>query len=88
MNGSPRVEKYPGFSGASDYIFLKTDNVKVLQDAAESTYLPRHHEEQRLRMSGTHRHRHHHNSEEISDVTSTVMQYLWLAKSDRNKRND
>ena len=27
-------------------------------------------------------------SEDISDVTSTVAQYLWLAKSDQNKRND
>ena len=27
-------------------------------------------------------------SEDISDVTSTVTQYLWLAKSDQNKRND
>ena len=28
------------------------------------------------------------NSEDISDVTSNVTQYLWLAKSDLNKRND
>ena len=27
-------------------------------------------------------------SEDISDVTSSVMQYLWLSKSDQNKRND
>ena len=27
-------------------------------------------------------------SEDISDVTSTVTQYSWLAKSDKNKRND
>ena len=27
-------------------------------------------------------------SEGISDVKSTVTQYLWLAKSDQNKRND
>ena len=25
---------------------------------------------------------------DISDVTSIVTQYLWLAKSDQNKRND
>ena len=28
------------------------------------------------------------HSEDISDVTSTVTQYSWLAKSDKNKRND
>ena len=28
------------------------------------------------------------NSEDISDVTSTVTQYSWLAKSNKNKRND
>ena len=28
------------------------------------------------------------NSEDISDVTNTITQYLWLAKSDQNKRND
>ena len=28
------------------------------------------------------------NSEDISDVTGTVAQYLWLAKSDQKKRND
>ena len=27
-------------------------------------------------------------SEDISDVASTVTQYSWLAKSDKNKRND
>ena len=27
-------------------------------------------------------------SEDISDFTSAVTQYLWLAKSDQNKRND
>ena len=29
-----------------------------------------------------------YNSEDISDVTNTITQYLWLAKSDQNKRND
>ena len=28
-----------------------------------------------------------YNSEDISDVTNTITQYLWLAKSDQNKRN-
>ena len=28
------------------------------------------------------------NSEDISDVTSTVTQYSWLAKIDKNKRNE
>ena len=27
-------------------------------------------------------------SEDTSDVTNTVTQFLWLAKSDQNKRND
>ena len=27
-------------------------------------------------------------SEDVSDVMSIVTQYLWLAKSDQNKRND
>ena len=29
-----------------------------------------------------------YNSGNISDVRSTVTQYLWLVKSDQNKRND
>ena len=27
-------------------------------------------------------------SEDIGDITSTVRQYSWLAKSDQNKKND
>ena len=59
-------------------IYNTPDNLRIALENDLIENSAKNYENHKLRIS----------SEDITDVTTTVTQYSWLAKSDKNKRND